>query len=474
MMDQGAVSVLKFDAEDGIAQDTFIREGREIYITLREHGFCILDASRGSLKSSACVPSIVKGVFGPAKRFFALSHDAKQKHIRTDGVSSAGYYSASSNSSDGAQPTSGTTPEHFIVRPASVDRTPEQGGGGDSGPDFSFKAEMALASMHKDARCVLHALAWAMTSGRHPDHFTRLLDRRPLPAAERSSSLLKILNCEAENPTTPLGDDSAESSLKRKKTEGVDERTEVNPLLSEHVDRGLVTVVVQQTAGLEVFCQREQKWVRVPEDACVLLVGHTLEAASAGAFQAVKHRVVLTSPSSSSSSAPSANRLSMTFHIRARLGATVDNSEVPVGIRRSLANTPNFVTVKDVLRRFAATHSSVTGHNEGNEEEGDCSNGQREKRHQVTPSAPPSSASSDNRTILIVVRDMTNEHHCFKVKRCTRLSKLFLVYAERKGISRNAMRFLLDGEFIKSDATPASLDLEDGNCIDCMLEQQGD
>jgi small ubiquitin-related modifier len=35
------------------------------------------------------------------------------------------------------------------------------------------------------------------------------------------------------------------------------------------------------------------------------------------------------------------------------------------------------------------------------------------------------------------------------------------------------MRFLLDGEAIKGDQTPKMLELEDGDQIDCMLEQLG-
>jgi small ubiquitin-related modifier len=53
------------------------------------------------------------------------------------------------------------------------------------------------------------------------------------------------------------------------------------------------------------------------------------------------------------------------------------------------------------------------------------------------------------------------------------MSKVFSTYAQRKGVEVNALRFLLDGERIKEDSTPKSLELEDNDQIDCMLEQVG-
>ena len=46
-------------------------------------------------------------------------------------------------------------------------------------------------------------------------------------------------------------------------------------------------------------------------------------------------------------------------------------------------------------------------------------------------------------------------------------------YAGKKGIDVNSMRFMLDGEAVDLEATPASLDLEDNDQIDCFLQQVG-
>jgi small ubiquitin-related modifier len=51
--------------------------------------------------------------------------------------------------------------------------------------------------------------------------------------------------------------------------------------------------------------------------------------------------------------------------------------------------------------------------------------------------------------------------------------KVFKAYAERKGVNEASMRFVLDGDVVKGDQTPKMLELEDGDQIDCMLEQVG-
>lgn len=67
----------------------------------------------------------------------------------------------------------------------------------------------------------------------------------------------------------------------------------------------------------------------------------------------------------------------------------------------------------------------------------------------------------------------TGEETYFKVKKTTRMEKVFSTYASRKGVSVGALRFLLDGQRVSGDQTPTSLELEDQDQIDCMLEQQG-
>jgi len=76
-------------------------------------------------------------------------------------------------------------------------------------------------------------------------------------------------------------------------------------------------------------------------------------------------------------------------------------------------------------------------------------------------------------TITIRVKDQAGEETYFKVKKTTKMSKVFDAYAQRKGVQRKALRFLLDGERIQDDQTPDDLDLDENDQIDCLLEQTG-
>mmetsp|Transcript_1160 Transcript_1160/g.1793 ORF Transcript_1160/g.1793 Transcript_1160/m.1793 type:complete len:94 (+) Transcript_1160:98-379(+) len=76
-------------------------------------------------------------------------------------------------------------------------------------------------------------------------------------------------------------------------------------------------------------------------------------------------------------------------------------------------------------------------------------------------------------TITIRVKEQGGEETYFKVKKSTKMSKVFEAFAQRKGVQKNQIRFLLDGERINDDETPQSLELAENDQIDCLLEQQG-
>ncbi len=53
----------------------------------------------------------------------------------------------------------------------------------------------------------------------------------------------------------------------------------------------------------------------------------------------------------------------------------------------------------------------------------------------------------------------TGEETVFKVKRVTKMSKVFDAYASRKGVARPSIRFLFDGERIDDNDTPESVSM---------------
>lgn len=76
-------------------------------------------------------------------------------------------------------------------------------------------------------------------------------------------------------------------------------------------------------------------------------------------------------------------------------------------------------------------------------------------------------------TIQLRVRDQTGDEMFFKVKKTTKMSKIFEAYAGRRGIGVGSLRFMLDGERIQPENTPKMLELEENDQIDVMLETVG-
>ena len=62
----------------------------------------------------------------------------------------------------------------------------------------------------------------------------------------------------------------------------------------------------------------------------------------------------------------------------------------------------------------------------------------------------------------------------FKCMATTSLSKLMHAFCQRQGVSLPSVSFLFDGRRIHESFCPVDCDMEDGDVIDVMVEQQGD
>ena len=82
----------------------------------------------------------------------------------------------------------------------------------------------------------------------------------------------------------------------------------------------------------------------------------------------------------------------------------------------------------------------------------------------------PEDASNNDQGITLRLRGLNGEETMFKVGRRAKMGKVFNAYASKKGVHAHQIRFLLYGERIDSEATPASLNLDDGDQIDCFLQ----
>ncbi len=61
----------------------------------------------------------------------------------------------------------------------------------------------------------------------------------------------------------------------------------------------------------------------------------------------------------------------------------------------------------------------------------------------------------------------------FKIRHETPLKKLMEAYCKNRGLAPAQIRFLYDGERIQGSSTPESLEMEEGDIIDVVLQQTG-
>lgn len=79
----------------------------------------------------------------------------------------------------------------------------------------------------------------------------------------------------------------------------------------------------------------------------------------------------------------------------------------------------------------------------------------------------------DEDTLQLVIKDQLGEEVFFRVKPQTTMGKMFEAYAKRRGVERSVLRFMLDGKRVLDADTPESLELQDLDQVDCLIEQIG-
>ena len=91
-------------------------------------------------------------------------------------------------------------------------------------------------------------------------------------------------------------------------------------------------------------------------------------------------------------------------------------------------------------------------------------------RERAIASAERFAAAQVADSLNIRVRWADGEETFFKIKKSTKMNKLFNAYATRKGLPVTAMRFLLDGARVDGEQTAEDLDMEDGDQLDCVAD----
>lgn len=80
-------------------------------------------------------------------------------------------------------------------------------------------------------------------------------------------------------------------------------------------------------------------------------------------------------------------------------------------------------------------------------------------------------ASAD--TLNLKLQALEGGHIIFKLKRTTSLEKMMTAYCKRMNVLREKSRFLFDGTRLRSNDTPESLEMEDGDVVEVFMEQIG-
>jgi len=89
----------------------------------------------------------------------------------------------------------------------------------------------------------------------------------------------------------------------------------------------------------------------------------------------------------------------------------------------------------------------------------------------AAPRNPSVSADSDVLTIKVKAPDGTEV--TFRVKPTTQLGKVMDAFVQRVQRTRDAVKFLFEGDRVQATDTPKSLGVEEGDQIDAFWQQNG-
>jgi len=92
--------------------------------------------------------------------------------------------------------------------------------------------------------------------------------------------------------------------------------------------------------------------------------------------------------------------------------------------------------------------------------------------NEQSPSGGQDAPPPPTEHLNIKVTDNNNEVF-FKIKRSTKLEKLMNAFCERQGKQIQTVRFLFDGQRVRPEDSPDTLDMADGDTLEVHQEQIG-
>lgn len=103
--------------------------------------------------------------------------------------------------------------------------------------------------------------------------------------------------------------------------------------------------------------------------------------------------------------------------------------------------------------------------------------GKKRAARPVEPSALEEALSTaedpTGQPITIKVCAQNGKEISFGIKTTTKLGKVMQAFAVRMGMPIESLRFVVDGGRVNEGSTPQTLEMEDGDVIDCMLTFDG-
>ena len=75
--------------------------------------------------------------------------------------------------------------------------------------------------------------------------------------------------------------------------------------------------------------------------------------------------------------------------------------------------------------------------------------------------------------IALTVKSQDGSEMQFKVRRMTRFRKMLVASVARKGLPKNGVKFLFDGQRLADDSTPEEMGMDDDDVIDAVVDQVG-
>lgn len=77
--------------------------------------------------------------------------------------------------------------------------------------------------------------------------------------------------------------------------------------------------------------------------------------------------------------------------------------------------------------------------------------------------------------ITLILKDADGAEVHIRVKRTTPFERVFVAYAQQRGVDLHSLRFITDGQVVKNwQDTLALWQMEDGDVIDVFTEVMGD